>query len=164
MAKWVPSILLFLIAAGLAVLGLLQIKAGRQAARMGAASLMWPKVTGRVTASAVRSITTGSGEYVSTHHIPEVGFTYTVAGQDYVGSRIAFRDLRGMKRSARKLVNKYPAGAAIEVSYDPQAPQDSVLEPGSAGVSRSFLWAAIMLVVAAGIAIAGIVVPIFHLY
>lgn len=64
--------------------------------------------------------------------VAKLGYYFSVQSQHYRGDRVSTFDLRlGRNTSrARALLEKYPLGAKVQVSYDPRDPNRSVLEPG----------------------------------
>ncbi len=83
----------------------------------------WPYTQGTVTESRLesRSSEDGSTDY------PVVRYTYQLIGRAYQGSRIATGPVVGGS-GARKVIERYPAGAAVRVYYNPQNPEEAVLE------------------------------------
>lgn len=60
-----------------------------------------------------------------------VRYKYSVAGQEFVGDRVAINRLDTSFRShAEEIVTAYKEGSEVEVFYDPAVPGSSVLEPG----------------------------------
>ncbi|MEW5722067.1 MAG: DUF3592 domain-containing protein [Thermodesulfobacteriota bacterium] len=83
----------------------------------------WPATPGRIVRSEAARM--GRTWTVNLH------YTYEVGGWEYSGGRLFLGPEAGMSQSrALEYVRRYPAGAAVEVHYDPEAPQFSVLEPG----------------------------------
>jgi hypothetical protein len=102
---------------------------GRAKARSQAAE-RWLKAAGTV-------IEAGVNRHGTSHHpyyVPAIAYDYVVNGRARRGSRIRFGLLSFRTRSAaEKVLAPYPAGAAIQVRYDPDNPDDSVLEPTRVG-------------------------------
>ena len=75
----------------------------------------------------------------STYHA-EILYSFTVDGEPRSGNRIAFGDYGSSNPShAQEIVNRYPVGKAVRVSYLPGQPDVCLLEPGlhGQGVGRS---------------------------
>jgi hypothetical protein len=109
------------VAIGLIIFGLLTM---RETSR----SRGWAQVEGRVVTSAVNAFTGKSG----TTWRPMVVYSYSVGSIRFMSSRIAFHSLASGSRSdAAKLAARYPAGGMVRVFYDPQDPEQAVLEAGS---------------------------------
>ncbi|MBP7775634.1 MAG: DUF3592 domain-containing protein [Acidobacteria bacterium] len=106
------------------------------------ASLSWPTVEGVILrASVVRELTSSSGgSAAGTLWRPVVAYEYVVGGTRSEGERIAFGEYAtGESADAEAVVARYPAGASVEVHYDPEVPGRAVLEPGTAGMPWFFL-------------------------
>lgn len=163
MAEWSPSILMFLLAGALIAYCVREWRLALEARRLAHASLLWPTTPGRVVASSVQIEILGSDSDGVAHYVPDVRFTYMVAGATYTGTTVAFRDLRGWKKHAAAIVARYPVGAEVAVHYNPDAPGECVLEAGTVGVRRRFVWIAFGILVGLGMVAVGVVIPLFHL-
>ena len=87
----------------------------------------WPTVEGRIIHSEVRRVGFGKKQ----RYRAEVRYTFDVDGRSYQGSRIRLGDTTGNSESAqRSLIADYQLGANVAVYYDPDSPQQSVLETG----------------------------------
>lgn len=80
----------------------------------------------------------------------EISYRYRVNGEELVASRARFGDRMNTSWSkpAVRLVTKYPVGKEVTVLYNPENPNEAVLEPG------------LTLYIAAGLAIGSIFVVI----
>jgi hypothetical protein len=163
MAEWSPSILMFLLAGCLIAYCVRECRLALEARRLAHASLRWPTTPGRVVASSVQMEILGSDADGVAHYVPDVHFTYVVEGTTYTGTTVAFRDLRGWKKQAAALVARYPVGAEVAVHYNPDAPGECVLEAGTVGIRRRFVWIALGILVGVGLAAVGVIIPLFHL-
>ncbi|HEY6073142.1 MAG TPA: DUF3592 domain-containing protein [Anaerolineales bacterium] len=94
----------------------------------------WPYTQGRVTESALES---RSGEEGSTDY-PRVRYSYQMLGRAYQGSQIATGPEVGGS-GARRVIERYPAGAAVRVYYNPQNPEEAVLEQKAPAMT--LMWA-----------------------
>ncbi len=108
---------------------------GKGQVDQSAASKAWPVVQGKITQSQVtsyRSTSHSKGRTRSTTmYSPKVVYTYSVGGQSYSCDRIFSSDYSSSSaKRARKLVAKYRTGTTVDVHYDPDNPQEAVLEPG----------------------------------
>lgn len=103
----------------------------RRVRTLGAAALAWPSVAGVVTSSAIQEYKTKGGK----QFIAKVAYDYSVGGTSYAGDRLRFGNFSGPLAKAEADVAKYKAGAPVEVRYDPNSPQTSVIEAGTAGIS-----------------------------
>ena len=140
---------------GLIMLGLLWIAgfiiAHHRAVARAAAAEGWPSVPGEVVASRIGAEESADSEGgTTTWYMPVLRYRYAVDGRELEGRRLRFGSVRtaDLKRAEAWLA-PYPAGARVEVRYDPADPAEAVLEtrPPAAG----YLWAA-----SAGLAFAGL--------
>jgi Protein of unknown function (DUF3592) len=104
-------------------------------------------VSSQVTATSRRSKRSGT---------PEVIYTYSVMGQEFQSDKIFVGGVvSGL--GARQTVERYPAGSMVQVFYDPQHPEQAVLERRST-VARFLValgggMALIFFVIGAGMAL-----------
>jgi len=93
------------------------------------ASTHWPKTTARILSSGVYR----NGKGVGVSWNPEVKYQYAIGGTTYQSANVRFmRRVFYDSESANDMQAPYPAGHVVSVSYDPQNPNRSVLEPGLA--------------------------------
>ena len=120
----------FAIAFALCAIACGLILAGRLTLRRGAETKAWPAVEGVVLDSAIAADRDGGRQRFR----PVVRYRYEVAGQRYEGSRIQWAAREGFRKytRARRMLDRYRAGSAIKVHYDPSRPGMAVLQPGSA--------------------------------
>lgn len=84
---------------------------------------------GMVTASRVESSSSSDG----TTYGAQVEYDYEINGQSYQGDRYSYFSFSTSSRDhAQDIVDRYPVGREITVHYDPDEPEDSVLETGAA--------------------------------
>jgi hypothetical protein len=98
----------------------------------------WPTTTGKVLTSQTewRSSGEGSAEY------PVVLYSYRANGQEFQGRRIApGMEVGGI--GARKVVERYPVNSQVTVYYNPENPEDAVLEK-KAG-SQVLMWVLLVI-------------------
>lgn len=93
------------------------------------ASEKWPAVDGVIEQSEV---VTSRGDDGDTMYAAEVLYKYTVDGREYQSDNVYFGgDYRSSSSSgAYEVVNRYPVGDTVKVHYDPDKPENAVLEPG----------------------------------
>ncbi len=98
-----------------------------RSAAMKAAAARWPMTAGTIMSAAVeRQGQTPRGTY----YVPSVSYHYAVNGQPFVGNRIRFGFMGTQSHAAaERMIAAYPVGATGMLRYDPQNPQESVLEP-----------------------------------
>jgi hypothetical protein len=106
------------------------ILAGRLTVPREADSKAWPAVDGVVLDSAIAA----DRDEGRQRFRPVVRYRYEVAGQRYEGSRIQWAAKEGFRKytRARRMLDRYRAGSAIKVHYDPSRPGMAVLQPGPA--------------------------------
>ena len=89
-------------------------------------SVTWPAVQGQVIATQIREESHEEGR----SFIPEVRYAYRVQGQTYTGDRLSF----GLppefwsRHKAETFLADYPVGHPVTVFYNPEHPDDAVLE------------------------------------
>ncbi len=87
----------------------------------------WAETSGRVIQSSVNSFTNRG----TTTYRPLVVYSYSVDGVRFTCTRIAFRSMASGNRSAAaRVAADYPVGRTVTLFYDPQQPDQSVLERG----------------------------------
>lgn len=95
----------------------------------------WPSTLGTVTLSTIemrRNNDGGSTPY------PVVHYDYRVMSQPYQGNRV-MPGLAVGGSGARKVVERYPAGAQVTVYYNPDKPSEALLERSMPGYLK-WLW------------------------
>lgn len=107
---------------------------------MGKASLTWPRTTGEVKTSEVRSYRVRGGH----QFMANVTYAYTVNGRRHDGDRLRFGAYPAAKSAAEADAAAYTPGAKVVVRYDPARPERATLEPGTAGSSVAGLILAIV--------------------
>jgi hypothetical protein len=99
-----------------------------RARRQSAESLQWPAVSGEVTASNRRYRAAGRRNGDCTW--AEICFRYAVEGVPHTSCRATFFKSCSASTAAG-LMTQFPVGAEVTVLYDPGAPGEAVLVPGS---------------------------------
>lgn len=131
---------------GLALLGLATAGFGLYLVIYGNDAASWPETQGTVVSATVKTHTSRRGSQSVgqrdrlREYYPSITYRWTVNGQTYTGSQYqiganADSYYRAEREKAEAEVAKYPAGTAIPVYYDPDAPSTAVLvRDVSAGV------------------------------
>ena len=112
----------------------------------------WPQVDGAVTSSQIDVDVqpNSSGNGMTTRYVADVAYRYAVAGQRYSSDQLGFVKVwTGDERDARSVQRRYPVGARVRVSYDPDDPSMAVLQPGVTPSSVVVLGFGIMMSVVA---------------
>jgi hypothetical protein len=95
----------------------------------GWSSAKWPTVEGTITTSSVETHA-GIGNKGIFYH-PQIVYSYIVDGKQLTSNRVAFGATNTNDPSdAQRIVDKYPKGKTVTVSYDSDENQESLLEPG----------------------------------
>ncbi len=96
----------------------------------------WPTTPGIVTFSQVvtREGVNREGECWE-RFLASVQYAYSVAGQEYVGQAVrrfwnASQDEFETDYGAQRVVNRYPVGTSVTVYYNPETPEEAILERG----------------------------------
>lgn len=93
------------------------------------ASQSWAGVRGKVIDSHVQEKETNDYDgNTHTSYSAKVCYRYAVGGEEFTGSRIAFGVKPTNKAATSEIVAKYPVDTAVMVYYDPEKPQEAVLE------------------------------------
>ena len=111
------------------VFGLVFIIISITSRKRAKAALTWPTIPGVVLASRVDIHTsTDSDGHRTTTYKPVVDYQYTIMGQEYRASRIAFGSNTFSSKKSESIIAMYPPNQAVTVHYNPDKPQDAVLE------------------------------------
>jgi hypothetical protein len=113
-------------------LGMLCIHLAIQQRVLGKQSLSWPVAAGVVESAEVDS----SSDDGSTSYSPKIAYHYYVASNKYLSKRIRFAAIGGGDyQETKAVVDRYVPGKQASVYYNPSNPSDSVLEPGTFGMT-----------------------------
>lgn len=94
------------------------------------ASESWPSAAGRMLRARILVEESSNSEGGSTiWYNPAVSYAYTVAGRELQGSRLRFGNARStIRRKAEESLAPYAEGGAVSVRYNPDRPEECVLE------------------------------------
>jgi uncharacterized protein DUF3592 len=114
--------------------------------RRVAASQAWPAAQGQIAAASLHSYTRSDSDgNDTTYYEPKIEYAYTVGGQPLTGKRVAFGAAASTSRArAEQIVSRYAPGAAVAIYYNPERPQEAVLERSVSNMTGALL-AGIML-------------------
>lgn len=102
---------------------------GIPTARNAMQSQKWPSTDGQITTSRVSENQSSSDDSLT--YSAKIAYEYTVNDTKYIGSTVTFGDYGSSDPAhAGNIVNRYPVGKAVNVYYNPDDLQTSVLEPG----------------------------------
>ncbi len=88
-------------------------------------------VTGTVTHSEVR---VHHGSKGGTSYVPVIQYRYEVAGQAFTGARLRYNSISfSSQAAARRMVDEHHASSTVQVFYNPENPEDSLLFTGIEG-------------------------------
>ena len=140
------SALLMLLGGGLLFMGI-------SAKRTAGASRAWPSAPGTIISSQV--LAGGGGK--SRWYKAQVTYTFAANGQTYTGERVMFGDARSSSMAKEeRVVAQYVQGAPVEVFYNPQQPQEAVLERRTSGTTLTYLiLGAVVLMLSVFVAVMG---------
>ena len=112
--------------------------AHRSARAAVAAAERWPSAPGKILATEPQRRGGSSGR--NQYYVPLVRYSYVVNGREREGSRLRFGYTSARSRGgAEAMLAPYPVGAEVKVRYDPDNPDQSVLEPGKTSANMLFL-------------------------
>ncbi len=135
----------------LMVMGMLSLQQGKEARS-------WKVIAGRITKSALEEKRVDTShedgmQRTEVGYLPVVEYQYKVEGEILTGYRINFVEKQYTQKAGKKALDKYPFGAVVQVHYDPENPNEAVLETGTIVSSLVFMLGGLVLV-GAGVAIA----------
>ena len=79
-----------------------------------------------------------------------VNYRYTVKGTTFSSNTVSYGQHSSTESSRdrqREIANRYPKGKTVDVYYDPQSPEEAVLEPGITGSSFLGLGLGIIIII-----------------
>jgi hypothetical protein len=85
----------------------------------------WPTATGIILSSQVIK---PSGK--STKYIADIKYSYKSNNKEYHSNKFNASNARGISGWARNVVKQYPINSSAKIYYNPDNPEDSVIEPG----------------------------------
>jgi len=108
----------------------------------------WLSTNGKIISSDLDAhISTDDDGYQTTTYLAKVNFTYEVSGRTYKSDRVNFD--YGMRtsnvRKPQSVVEQYPSGSDVTVYYDPEDPQQSVLEKRVNGAFTTIMVSAVFI-------------------
>lgn len=120
------------------IAGLVLIVFTGYSAYKSTAAQSWPRTSGTITESRTSRYMTSSSYSRRTRYKrrPKLRYKYHVGGKKYENGRITFTTLNllnlqfgDVKTGFYKTLEQYPKGKSIVVYYNPENPQDAVVEP-----------------------------------
>lgn len=129
-------IVIHLICALLAVVGVALLAVGLRDVWRAARSRRWPTAPGKVISAEEfqhrRAMPEEAGGGTRIHYEAHVHYEYTV-GRVLIGSTVLNLGPKETSSEARAqaILARYPPGQPLQVAYNPNDPTDSLLEPGA---------------------------------
>lgn len=122
-------ITLFGIFFGLA-LGALAAWSIRRSQQSRRASRDWLTTDGQIVESRVEQKNLGSGDRPGILFAPRIAYEYSVNGHTHQSERVAFSAVVWSlaPQAAQTKCARYPSGAQVTVYYNPERPEEAVLE------------------------------------
>ena len=95
----------------------------------------WPVAAGRVVScEVIEEESTDRDGGTSTWYNPVVTYSYAAGGRELTGRRLRFGNYRSASRKkAEAALVPYPVGASPQVRYNPEKPEECVLETKKPG-------------------------------
>ena len=103
----------------------------------------WPTTSGIITHSEINQFESDG----TTMYSSEINYDFTVDNKPYSGDRITLSS-GSSSNSIREVKNElqaYPTGANVKVYYDPELPNNAVLEPGADFFTKLIKYAPFLL-------------------
>ncbi|TMJ18403.1 MAG: DUF3592 domain-containing protein [Alphaproteobacteria bacterium] len=114
----------------------------------------WPTAAGRVTDIDIQLRNGGAGRSHHSYYVPAIRYVYSVNGREREGRTIRFgMPATTTRGAAEAILAPYPVGSTPQVRYNPENPEESVLEHRKIG--KNLIGSAIVcaLIFAVGVAI-----------
>lgn len=116
----------------LSVVGLFALGSALRSKRLANASQSWQGTQAQVIASDIKKSTSNDSDYgQSTSYEAIIHYRYSVLGKDYTGERVSFGVKNSSEKLARETVARYPINTSVTVFYNPDKPEQAVLERAS---------------------------------
>ncbi len=111
----------------------------------------WPSAQGRIVRSGMRTVNMKQDDGVPGHgNMPDVEYAFSVAGVEYHGKRIGIGEIRPNSPEVEAALERYQVGRTGPVYYNPENPEEAVLERDPPVSPRT------MYAIAAGVMIVGL--------
>lgn len=146
------SSITLLVAAPFVIIALAFIYFGlRGRAKANLARRTWQTTQGKVLFSQVEARRSRSGRSgYSTSYYPRVVYEYAVNGNHFQGSRVVLGNEVGLgnyNAVERKVNERYPTGATVQVYYNPNEPREAALEMSAPANNIYLIIAAVIIVI-----------------
>ena len=135
------------------VVGILLVVGNARAKKRAGESQNWPSTTGRILLSEVRTSQTRDedGNLQAPSFYPYVEYDYILNGLAYKSHKLSFgsHEMFNNQAAAAAKLAPYPVGANVQLFYNPQKLDDSVLERVAPKSKTGLVIGIIMLVLGA---------------
>ena len=134
-------IILIAIGLFLIVITPISIKAGKKSAN-------WPATSGTILSSEVEEeISTDAEDGVSKYYYPRIRYEYEINGTKYQGNKYKLLEPSMSRQKAYEFAALFLPGNKVNVYYNPQKPQQAVLQTGAQNFLYIFLFIGVALIV-----------------
>jgi hypothetical protein len=117
--------------------------------RTSKASRDWPSVEGQVTMATVEMKTDSDEDGTTTKYSPRVVYTYAIVGQQYTSDQVVpGARLWHTSRTRAEAKLAYQTGQQVTVYYNPNKPDQAVLEAGATRGAWGMLAIGIVITIA----------------
>ena len=135
------KISLFLFVMFFLIMGIYSIYYGIDLSRVAEKSLSWPETGGVITDSYIHVYEQSDDDGTKTWHETVIRYSYSVNKKTYSGNSITLSS-RGPHTTDRvkleTFITDYPKGLSVNVYYDPENPQSSILVKEKVGGINGF--------------------------
>jgi hypothetical protein len=136
------SFLPYLFGGVLCLVGIGLTTGGFRARQKSKVSATWPTTTGKILTTDIvahhSSGSSGHGSGTRSSYEPVVKYSYSVDGKDFENTRIGFVESAGSKGSAEKRVESFTSKQELVVHYNPDSPNEAVLDIKATGSGMLF--------------------------
>lgn len=146
-------------------LGVFLIVWGIRSRKKAEESSRWPTVVGSISEAFIQeNRNRDSDGYTTTTYIPKINYQYQIGGQIFTGNRFTFgfEKSYGSKKKAQEALTAYPVGGQINVFYNPQKPEEAVLEQKAQGSVGGIIAGIILVVIMLCLACPGMAVYLWN--
>lgn len=108
----------------------------------------WPSVQGKVIdARLEEQKSTDLDDNLSIHYRPVVTYQYEIGGQTYASNRTGVIPMNYDQKTAQKKLDAFPMGSALTVFYNPENPEEALLNPSKTTANIFLIIGIVVLVI-----------------
>ena len=113
----------------------------------------WPTAVATIqSATVVEEESSDRDGHSSTWYNPVVAYSYAVGGRQFESKRLRFGNYRrASRKKAEAMLTPYRAGGTAQVRYNPEAPEECVLETAKPGPIYAIMAAAGLIWIGVGL-------------